>query len=196
MRALVTGGAGFIGSHLVKRLLSSHTAVTVLDDFNGACDPALRKASVAEFEGKAAVCCGDIRDRAFVERVFKTGRFDVVFHLAARTGVRPSINDPEPYLTTNINGTLHLLEAARRTGVRQFIFASSSSVYGASLKVPFNENDPVLNPISPYAMTKLAGEQLCSIYANLHGLRTVCLRLFTVYGPRQRRDLAISTFTR
>jgi UDP-glucuronate 4-epimerase len=195
VKVLVTGGAGFIGSHTVERLLSGGATVTVLDDFNDFYDPAVKKANAAGFRGAVKVEAGDIRDRAFVDRIFDEGRFELVVHLAARAGVRPSISDPELYLSTNINGTFHLLEAARRTGVPAFVFASSSSVYGVNRKVPFSETDLIVNTISPYAMTKMAGEQLCSNYTNLYGMRTVCLRFFTVYGPRQRPDLAISKFT-
>jgi UDP-glucuronate 4-epimerase len=196
MNVLVTGGAGFIGSHTVERLLREGAQVTVLDDFNDFYDPAIKRANVAAFGGAAKIVDGDLRDRALVDRVFDEGQFDLVIHLAARAGVRPSITDPELYLSTNINGTFYLLEAARRTKVPRFVFASSSSVYGINEKVPFAESDLIVNTISPYAMTKMAGEQLCSNYTNLYGMRTVCLRFFTVYGPRQRPDLAISKFTR
>ena len=138
---------------------------------------------------------GDLRDRPTVDRVFAEGKFDTVIHLAARAGVRPSIEDPALYLATNINGTFHLLEAAKASGVPRIVFASSSSVYGINKKVPFAETDRIEQTISPYAMTKMAGEQMCSNYTNLYGIRTVCLRFFTVYGPRQRPDLAISKFT-
>ena len=131
-----------------------------------------------------------------VHDTFDLGHFDAVIHLAARAGVRPSIEQPELYIDTNIKGTFHLLEAARRTGVKHFVFASSSSVYGVNKKVPFAEADPILQTISPYAMTKMAGEQMCSNYSHLYGMKTVALRFFTVYGPRQRPDLAISKFSR
>ena len=196
MNILVTGGAGFIGSHTVERLLDQGAAVTVLDEFNDYYDPAIKRANIAAMKGNVKVAEGDLRDRPFVDRVFDEGKFDSVIHLAARAGVRPSIDDPELYLGVNINGTYHLLEAAKRTGVPRFVFASSSSVYGINKKVPFSEEDLILNTISPYAMTKMAGEQLCSIFTNLCGIRTTCLRFFTVYGPRQRPDLAISKFTR
>lgn len=195
MKILVTGGAGFIGSHTVERLLRDGAAVTVLDDFNDFYDPAIKRANVEAFHGRATVVQGDIRDRELVDRTCSAGGFDLIIHLAARAGVRPSISDPELYLSTNINGTFNLLEAARRAGVPRFIFASSSSVYGTNEKVPFSETDLIVNTISPYAMTKMAGEQLCSNYSNLYGLRAVCLRFFTVYGPGQRPDLAISKFT-
>lgn len=196
MNVLVTGGAGFIGSHVVERLLPERAAVTVLDNFDDFYDPKVKKANAAGFGGHARVVAGDIRERTLVDRVFDEGRFDLVIHLAAKAGVRPSISDPESYLSTNINGTFYLLEAAQRTGVQRFVFASSSSVYGGNTKIPFSETDLIVNSISPYATSKIAGEQLCSNYTHLYGLRTVCLRFFTVYGPRQRPDLAISKFTR
>ncbi len=197
MRFLVTGGAGFIGSHVVDRLLADEAGqVTVLDEFNDFYDPAIKRHNVAEFRGPVTVVEGDLRDRALMDRLFDDGGFDVVIHLAGRAGVRPSILEPELYLDVNIRGTFHVLEAARRTGVKRVLFASSSSVYGVNPKVPFAEDDALLATISPYAATKLAGEQLCSNYAYLYGLRSVCLRFFTVYGPRQRPDLAISKFCR
>jgi UDP-glucuronate 4-epimerase len=196
MRILVTGGAGFIGSHTVDRLLAEGADVTVLDEFNDYYDPSIKRANVAAFKGNVRLVEGDIRDREIVNATFREGKFDTVIHLAARAGVRPSIEDPELYLNTNIYGTHHLLEAARQTNVPQFLFASSSSVYGINEKVPFSETDRIEQTISPYAMTKMCGEQMCSNYTNLYGIRTVCLRFFTVYGPRQRPDLAISKFTR
>jgi UDP-glucuronate 4-epimerase len=197
MKVLVTGGAGFIGSHTVERLLEREAAqVTVLDSFNDYYNPAIKRANLAALQGPVTVREGDLTDAAFIRSVFDEGRFDAVIHLAARAGVRPSIEQPELYLDTNIKGTFHLLEAARNTGCGHFVFASSSSVYGVNKKVPFAESDPILQTISPYAMTKMAGEQMCSNYSHLYGIRTVCLRFFTVYGPRQRPDLAISKFTR
>jgi len=197
MHFLVTGGAGFIGSHVVDRLLATgEVRVTVLDEFNDYYDPLIKRGNVAQFRGPVTVVEGDLRDRALIDQVFDDGRFDGVIHLAGRAGVRPSILEPELYLDVNIKGTFHILEAARRTGVSRVVFASSSSVYGVNPKVPFAEDDALLATISPYAATKLAGEQLCSNYAHLYGLQTVCLRFFTVYGPRQRPDLAISKFCR
>jgi UDP-glucuronate 4-epimerase len=193
---LITGGAGFIGSHTAERLLAEGATLTVLDDFNDFYDPAIKRANLEALQRRARVVEGDIRDRDTVEKLCQEGKFHTIIHLAARAGIRPSISDPELYLSTNINGTFRLLEGARISGVKRFIFASSSSVYGTNEKVPFNEADAITNTISPYAVTKLAGEQLCSNYTNLYGLRTVCLRFFTVYGPRQRPDLAISKFTR
>lgn len=196
MKILVTGGAGFIGSHTVERLLSEGAEVTVLDSFNDYYNPAIKRANVKSFEDRTTLQEGDLTDAAFVRRVFEQGQFDAVIHLAARAGVRPSIEQPELYIDTNIKGTFNLLESARQTGCRHFVFASSSSVYGVNKKVPFSEEDPILQTISPYAMTKMAGEQMCSNYSHLYGIKTVCLRFFTVYGPRQRPDLAISKFTR
>jgi UDP-glucuronate 4-epimerase len=196
---LVTGGAGFIGSHLVARLLSEGAwRVVVVDDFNDFYDPALKRRNVAPYEGRGDFRLheADIRDRAALETIFAGEEFDCVVHLAARAGVRPSLSEPVLYAETNINGTLNLLEAARARGVRQFVFGSSSSVYGENEKVPFAEEDPVARPISPYAATKAAGELLCHTYSYLFGLRTVCLRFFTVYGARQRPDLAIHKFAR
>jgi len=190
---LVTGGAGFIGSHVTEALLSAGHEVVVFDDFNDYYDPAIKEGNLAGT--KAEIIRGDIRDDGLVVRTFATHRFDGVFHLAARAGVRPSIADPRLYFSTNMDGTLNLLEACRRAGVRDFVFASSSSVYGVNAKVPFSENDLIERTISPYAATKIAGEQMCSNYAHLFGLRCMCLRFFTVYGPRQRPDLAISKFT-
>ncbi|HZB44619.1 MAG TPA: GDP-mannose 4,6-dehydratase [Pyrinomonadaceae bacterium] len=196
---LVTGGAGFIGSHLVERLLGEgRWRVTVVDDFNDFYDPSIKRANVRPHEGREdfRLVEADIRDRAALGRVFDGGRFDVIVHLAARAGVRPSLAEPVLYTETNIGGTVNLLELARAHGVRQFVFGSSSSVYGENEKVPFAEDDPVFNPISPYAATKAAGELLCHTYSHLHGLRCVCLRFFTVYGARQRPDLAIHKFAR
>ena len=196
MKILVTGGAGFIGSHTVDRLLSKGAVVTVLDEFNDYYDPAIKRANIASFKGDVRIIDGDIRDKDLVHSTFENGSFDAVIHLAARAGVRPSIDDPELYLASNIYGTHHLLEAAKRTDVPRFLFASSSSVYGINKKVPFSETDRIEQTISPYAMTKMCGEQMCSNYSNLYGIRTVALRFFTVYGPRQRPDLAISKFTK
>ena len=193
---LVTGGAGFIGSHLVQRLLSEGASVTVLDDFNNFYDPAIKRANIAAAGGAVNLVEGDICDPETVQRLFDATSFDTVIHLAARAGVRPSREQPALYLRTNIDGTFNLLEATRHRQVPRFIFASSSSVYGLNKKLPFSESDRIDQTISPYPATKLAGEQLCSTYANLYGIRTVCLRFFTVYGPRQRPDLAISKFTR
>jgi UDP-glucuronate 4-epimerase len=196
MRVLVTGGAGFIGSHLVEKLLAAGHAVVILDDFNDFYDPQIKHANIAGFAKDVTVCHVDIRDGAAVRNLFHREKVDAIAHLAARAGVRPSIQHPQLYCDTNVSGTLHLLEAARVTGVERFIFASSSSVYGASKTIPFSEEQHLIQTLSPYGATKVAGEFLCSTYSHLFQMRVVALRYFTVYGPRQRPDLAIHQFTR
>ena len=196
MRILVTGGAGFIGSHLVERLLATGHAVAILDDFNDFYDPRIKHANIAGFAKDVTVHHLDLRDDASVRNLFHREKFEVIAHLAARAGVRPSIHYPQLYYDTNVTGTLHLLEASRVTGVKRFIFASSSSVYGTSKIVPFSEDEHLTQTLSPYAATKIAAEFLCSTYSHLYQLRVVALRYFTVYGPRQRPDLAIHQFTR
>ncbi len=196
---LITGGAGFIGSHLVDKMLAEQNwRVTVIDDFNDFYNPQIKRANVSSHlnEPNYSLIEADIRDAAALQTIFERRHFDVVVHLAARAGVRPSLDEPLLYTETNINGTLNLLELCRRFGVKQFVFGSSSSVYGANCKVPFSETDLVSHPISPYAATKAAGELLCYTYTHLYELRAVCLRFFTVYGARQRPDLAIRKFTR
>lgn len=196
---LITGGAGFIGSNLVDHLLAEGCwQVTVVDDFNDFYDPGIKRDNVRTQQQNPAYRLADldIRDRSALERVFAETNFDCIVHLAARAGVRPSLAQPLLYAETNINGTLNLLECARERGVPQFIFGSSSSVYGINAKLPFSEDDPIQRPISPYAATKAAGELLCHAHSYLYGLRSICLRFFTVYGARQRPDLAIHTFTR
>ncbi|HEU4338581.1 MAG TPA: NAD-dependent epimerase/dehydratase family protein [Planctomycetota bacterium] len=194
MRILVTGGAGFIGSHLVQNLLAAGREVTILDDFNDYYDPGLKRANAATFNG-ARIVEGDIRDGKAVERAFES-RPDAVVHLAARAGVRPSLEQPDLYSSVNISGTFALLEACRRRGVPKFVFASSSSVYGDADRVPFREEWADTRPVSPYGVTKQAGEHAVRLYHRLHGLRTSALRFFTVYGPRQRPDMAIHKFAR
>jgi UDP-glucuronate 4-epimerase len=196
---LITGGAGFIGSHLVDRLMAeSGWRVTVVDDFNDFYDPAIKRENVRarlknpDFQLVEA----DIRDPKALAAAFADTAFDCIVHLAARAGVRPSLTQPALYVETNINGTLNLLELARTHDVKQFVFGSSSSVYGMNSKVPFSEDDPIFNPISPYAATKGAGELICHSYAHLYDMRIVCLRFFTVYGARQRPDLAIHKFAK
>ena len=196
MRILVTGGAGFIGSHLVERLLAEGHNVAILDDFNDFYDPQIKRANISAVAKEIAVHDVDLRDGAKVAGLFGKEKFDAIFHLAARAGVRPSIQQPQLYYDTNVAGTLHLLEAARTNGVERFIFASSSSVYGAAKKVPFSEEEHLTQTLSPYAATKISGEFLCSTYSHLYKLRIVALRYFTVYGARQRPDLAIHQFTR
>ncbi len=196
---LITGGAGFIGSHLVDRLLAEGGwRITIVDDLNNFYSPDVKRANLARIAGEASVNFveGDIRDASAMRGVFAGTAFDTIVHLAARAGVRPSLAEPELYAETNINGTLNLLQLAREFGVNQFVFGSSSSVYGANAKVPFAEEDPIRNPISPYAATKAAGELLCHTYSHLYNIRTVCLRFFTVYGARQRPDLAIHKFSK
>jgi len=194
-KILVTGGAGFIASHLCEALLSEGAEITIIDDFNNYYDPTIKEANIGNFRDRITVVQGDIRDQPLIKSLFAGTRFDKVYHFAARAGVRPSIADPRLYVSTNIDGTLNLLEGCRKTGVKHFVFASSSSVYGVNQKVPFAEDDLIQRTISPYAATKLASEQLCSNYSHLYGIRCLCLRFFTVYGPRQRPDLAISKFT-
>src|SRR6267154_1114687 len=196
MRILVTGGAGFIGSHLAEKLLSVGHEVVILDDFNDYYDPQIKHANIADFAKDVTVCHVDLRENDSVRTLFSREKVDAIVHLAARAGVRPSIQYPRLYYDTNVIGTLHLLEAARVTGVQRFIFVSSSSVYGASKTVPFSEEEHLTQTLSPYGATKIAGEFLCSTYSHLYQMRVVALRYFTVYGPRQRPDLAIHQFTR
>jgi UDP-glucuronate 4-epimerase len=192
---LVTGGAGFIGANAADLFLREGWRVGVLDDFNDFYDPAIKRANIAALSGQLEVFEGDICDPAAVERAFAPG-WDVVLHLAARAGVRPSIENPDLYARTNVLGTLQVLDAAVKHKVGKFLFASSSSVYGATEEVPFRESAPLRRTFSPYAATKVSGEQICSTYSSLHGLPVVILRFFTVYGPGQRPDLAIHKFTR
>ncbi len=170
--------------------------VTVVDDFNDFYDPAIKHRNLASVEDRVGIHQLDIRDADRLGTVFEDERPDAIIHLAARAGIRPSLADPARYTSVNIVGTQNLLELARRYQVPKFVFGSSSSVYGIYAKIPFREDDPVQQPISPYAATKLAGETLGHVYHHLYGLDLVCLRFFTVYGPRQRPDLAIHKFTR
>lgn len=197
MKALVTGGAGFIGSHVVDRLLLAGWTVTVTDNFDPFYNSEVKLANIAAHLGHPRfelVRC-DIRDLDAMRRMLPGG-YNVIVHLAAKAGVRPSILDPAAYQQTNVVGTQNMLELAAQWGVRQFVFASSSSVYGVNPDVPWRESDAVLKPISPYAATKVAGELLGHVYSHLHGIRFLALRFFTVYGPRQRPDLAIHKLTR
>ena len=196
---LVTGGAGFIGSHLVDTLLAEGGwSVTVVDDLNDFYSPEIKRSNVesarqnSDFEFHEL----DIRNGDKLRELFDRQSFDCIVHLAARAGVRPSLCQPKLYAETNIDGTLNLLELARDFEIKQFVFGSSSSVYGINSKVPFAEDDRIHQPISPYASTKAAGELLCHTYSHLFDIRTVCLRFFTVYGARQRPDLAIHKFSR
>jgi UDP-glucuronate 4-epimerase len=195
---LLTGGAGFIGSHLGEHLLRAGHRITVIDDLNGFYDPALKRANLTALAalggGRFEFVEADIADRAQVDRALAGRKLDQVIHLAARAGVRPSLLEPALYQRVNVEGTVNLLEAARIAGCRKVVLASSSSVYGVNSKVPFAESDPVASAISPYAASKLACEALGHTYHNVYGLDVVMLRFFTVYGPRQRPDLAIHKF--
>jgi UDP-glucuronate 4-epimerase len=196
---LITGGAGFIGSHLVDRLMAEGDwQITIIDDFNNFYDPSIKRANIKRHLALAdfRLIEADIRDYDGIRQALGETRFDCIVHLAARAGVRPSLTEPRLYVETNINGTMNLLELARERGTKQFVFGSSSSVYGENEKVPFREDDPIFNPISPYAATKAAGELICHTYSHLYGMRIVCLRFFTVYGARQRPDLAIHKFAK
>lgn len=195
--ALVTGGAGFIGSHLVDSLLRGGWQVTSVDNFDPFYDKAIKlKNMKSHFEFEAFRFLEiDIRDLAALSENFQDG-CDVIVHLAAKAGVRPSIESPLDYQDVNVRGTQNLLELAKELGIRQFVFASSSSVYGVNPNVPWREDDHVLMPISPYASTKVSGELLGHVYSHLYGIRFIALRYFTVYGPRQRPDLAIHKFAR
>jgi UDP-glucuronate 4-epimerase len=195
-KIVLTGGAGFIGSHTTKALLNEGHEVTIIDNFNDYYDVAQKEANVAPLvEMGAQLERIDLRDTEAVARVVAAAKPDKIVHLAARAGVRPSIQDPLLYQEVNIGGTLNLLEAAKQSGVEHFVFASSSSVYGKSKEIPFSEDQRVDHPISPYAATKKAGELLCHNYHDLYGTKTTCLRFFTVYGPAGRPDMAPFLFT-
>lgn len=195
MNVLVTGGAGFIGSHLVEALAARGDRVVVLDNFDSFYEPKLKRETASRL--KAEVIEGDLDDPTALARAFSVaGWAPAVVHLAARAGVRPSILQPALYAKVNVEGTTKLLEAARLAQAQRFVFASSSSVYGARSNPPFSEDDRIDRPVSPYAATKIAGEMLCATWSHLYQLQTVALRFFTVYGPRQRPDLAISKFAK
>ena len=196
-KILLTGGAGFIGSSVTDALLERGDAVTVLDNFNDFYDPAIKRHNAAEIEAKGArlVEC-DIRDGALVTKLFAEGAFDGVIHLAAMAGVRPSLLDPMLYEDVNMRGTLKILAELQKRPEIRFVFASSSSVYGGNESVPFREVDEIHHPVSPYAATKRAGELMCYTFHHLYGIPTTCLRFFTVYGPRQRPEMAIHKFVR
>lgn len=197
-RFLVTGAAGFIGSWLTERLLERGDRVLGFDNFDPFYDRALKEANLRTALGsdRFELVEGDLRDARAVSGLFRAEPFDAVVHLAARAGVRPSLADPAGYVDTNLTGTVHLLEAMRTAGNRRLVFASSSSVYGNNRKLPFHEEDRVDSPISPYAATKKAGEEICHVYHAVHGFAVLALRLFTAYGPRQRPEMAIHAFTR
>ncbi len=195
MRILLTGGAGFIGSHVLEALLARGDSVAVVDDFNPYYDPAIKRANLAALRGFELVE-GDLVDPALVARAYDAARPDAVVHLAGQGGVRPSLSAPALYAAVNAGATLNLLEEARRRGVRKFVFASSSTVYGDTSRVPFREDDPELRPVSPYGVSKLLAEHYVRLAHELHGLRASVLRFFSVYGPRQRPDMAIHSFAR
>ena len=196
MRVLITGGAGFIAYHLASALIGRHDEVSLLDNFNHFYDPELKRRNVRDLQaqGRASLHTVDILDRERLRQVFEEVRPEAVVHLAAWAGVRPSLEKPELYSSVNVTGTVNLLEMAKDFSTRCFVFGSSSSVYGGNTKVPFSEEDPVDRPVSPYAATKRAGELLCHTYAHNFSMHITCLRFFTVYGPRQRPEMAIHKF--
>lgn len=196
-RILVTGGAGFIGSSLVDRLLAQGRQVVCVDNFNDFYDPAIKRGNIAAHlvHPNYTLHEGEICDISFLDKIFAGTPFTHIVHLAARAGVRPSVQQPLLYEEVNVRGTLNLLEMARQHGVKSFIFGSTSSIYGDNEKVPFSEEDRVDFPVSPYAATKKAAELLCYNYHHLYGMNVTCLRFFTVYGPRQRPEMAIHKFT-
>jgi UDP-glucuronate 4-epimerase len=197
-KVLVTGSAGFIGSHLAERLVRLGYQVIGLDNFDDYYSPAIKWNNISGLNtiDNFKLEQGDIRDESLLNRIFKTNDIDALVHLAARAGVRPSMKQPILYQDVNIKGTINLLEVSRTYGVKKFVFASSSSVYGLNNEVPFRENDKIDSPSSPYASSKAAAELFCHSYNHLYGLPITVLRFFTVYGPRQRPEMAIHLFTR
>lgn len=198
MKILVTGGAGFIGSHVCDSLLKRGDEVICVDDFNDYYDPRIKEENIkaARQNSKFTLYLADIRNYLLMKEIFKKEAPDKVIHLAARAGVRPSIKNPFLYEEVNVKGTLNLLELSKEFFIKNFVFGSSSSVYGVNKKIPFSEEDRVDNQISPYAVTKRAGELLCHSYHELYGINISCLRFFTVYGPRGRPDMAPYKFTK
>jgi UDP-glucuronate 4-epimerase len=199
MNFLVTGGAGFIGSHVCERLLHDGHSVWAFDELNDFYDPQIKRANLRAIQSLALpfeFFHGDLCDADAVNEIFSAAKFDQVIHLAARAGVRPSLEQPALYQRVNVEGTVNILEAARKTGVKKITIASSSSVYGVNAKVPFSESDPIFSAVSPYAASKLACEALGHVYHHIYKMDVAMLRFFTVYGPRQRPDLAIHKFTK
>ncbi len=199
MNFLVTGGAGFIGSHVCERLLQAGHHVWAFDELNEFYDPQIKRSNIREIQTLAKpfkFVQGELNDRAALDELFASVKFDQIIHLAARAGVRPSLDEPALYQRVNVEGTVNVLEAARKRGVKKITIASSSSVYGVNSKVPFAESDPIFAAISPYAASKLACEALGHVYHHIYGMDVIMLRFFTVYGPRQRPDLAIHKFAR
>lgn len=198
MNILVTGGAGFIGSNLCEKLAGAGEKIICIDNFNDYYNPKIKEENLRSLEGSANFILYrmDILDREKLKEVFTKHRFDMVIHLAARAGVRPSISNASLYEAVNVQGTINILECCRKYGIGKLIFASSSSVYGGNKKIPFSEDDIVDRPISPYAATKKAGELICYTYSHLFNISVYCYRFFTVYGPRQRPEMAIHKFTR
>jgi len=197
MKVLITGAAGFIGSHLSERLLAEGGTVVGVDNFDDFYEPQIKHLNIAEClkNKNFQLVEADVRDSTTMDKIIGDG-IETIVHLAAKVGVRPSISQPLLYTDVNINGTMVLLESAKKHKTGKFIFGSSSSVYGNNKKVPFSEDDSVDFPISPYAATKKAGELICHTYHHLYGISITCLRFFTVYGPRQRPDLAIHKFAK
>jgi UDP-glucuronate 4-epimerase len=198
MSVLITGGAGFIAYHLASALMRKNEEVVLLDNFNNFYDPSLKRKNARDLQtlGQATLYEIDILNKDGLQKVFEETHPDAIVHLAAWAGVRPSLDNPSLYSEVNVTGTVNLLEMAKAFSTKCFIFGSSSSVYGGNKKVPFSENDPVDHPVSPYAATKKAGELLCHTYAFNYAMNITCLRFFTVYGPRQRPEMAIHKFAK
>ncbi len=196
MQVMITGGAGFIGFHLASRLLEARHDVSLVDNFNSFYDPAIKRQNVRDLlsQGPVRLYETDIMDLENLRQAFIETEPEAIVHLAAWAGVRPSLENPVLYSKVNVSGTVHMLELAREFKTERFVFGSSSSVYGGNTKIPFSEDDPVDKPISPYAATKKAGELLCHTYAANYGMNIACLRFFTVYGPRQRPEMAVHKF--
>src|SRR3989338_4348589 len=195
---LVTGAAGFIGSHVCEALVKEEKQVIGIDNFNDYYDPHAKEKNIESIKGSKNFILyrEDIKNTDSLKKIFKDKEIGKIIHLAARVGVRPSISMPDTYIKDNIQGTLNMLESAKENGIKNFVFGSSSSVYGGNKKIPFSENDKVNDQISPYGFTKRSCELLCNTYHNLYGTNITCLRFFTVYGPRGRPDMAIYKFTK